>query len=241
MRREAAELVVSGGLWLGNETREIGRTVLDAAVLRQVPVGARIYDEATGPAGLVGIAAGSVRLDIVSGPEDPTLFAVATPGFVLSDISLQPGLPRLVAATAGADCTLLVVPERRLRTLCGETPGLDAALTRLVTLNLWTALAIVASLRRQTNRERVAALLLTLAGADLADGWRIDVPQADLAAMAAIGRTTLVQTLRELESLGVIDVSYRAIRIRSATGLVALRDGEPWPQGRPAASAGPIR
>ncbi|WP_194745058.1 helix-turn-helix domain-containing protein [Thermaurantiacus tibetensis] len=86
-------------------------------------------------------------------------------------------------------------------------------------------LRIVSTLRRQCNLERLADLLVTLAGADLADGWRIEVPQADLAAMAALGRTTLVGTLRQLEEMGLVAVKYRGIVLRDAAALVALRDG----------------
>ncbi|MFN3371386.1 MAG: helix-turn-helix domain-containing protein [Sphingomonadaceae bacterium] len=135
---------------------------------------------------------------------------------------------------------LLVLPPRRLASLAAGTPGLDAAVTRLAMLNLWTTLSIVSTLRRQSNVERVAALLITLAGADLADGWQVRVAQADLAAMAALGRTTLIEALRELEALGLIDIGYRAVRLRDLAGLMALRDGMAG-KAQPGSLAHPIR
>lgn len=225
MDRREAERVLAKGLWLAHEPPAIARAVLGAARQKKVPAGTRIYDAEARPAGLVGLCAGQIRLDIVSGLEDPTLFALVTPGFILSNLPVPGGLTGRVSATAGTDCTLLVVPTCRLGDLARETDGLDRALTRLATLNLWTTLEIVSALRRQSNAERVAALLVTLAGVDLADGWRIDVPQADLASMAAPGRTTLVAALRELESKGLVETEYRSIWLLDVAGLVALRDG----------------
>ncbi|MCS6987850.1 MAG: hypothetical protein NZM40_10585 [Sphingomonadaceae bacterium] len=72
----------------------------------------------------------------------------------------------------------------------------------------------------------MAAILPVLAGADLADGLRLGVSQADLAAIAAIGRTTLAEARRQLERLGLVETRYRGLDIRYAAGLVALGDGE---------------
>lgn len=125
--------------------------------------------------------------------------------------------------------------------LAARLPGVDAAVTRLARLNLWTVLSIIATRRRQSNIERVAARLITLAGADLADGWRVEVAQADLAAMAALGRTKLIEALRELESLGLIGIGYRAIFLRGVGGLVAIRDGTMPPDPQAQQAAQPIR
>ncbi|MFQ3596560.1 MAG: helix-turn-helix domain-containing protein, partial [Sphingomonadaceae bacterium] len=97
-------------------------------------------------------------------------------------------------------------------------------------LNLWTSLEIIATLRRQSNIERLAALFLTLAGKDLADGLHLKVAQSDLAAMAATGRTTLVAALRKLEDLGLVSVGCRSIVPCDVAGLQALRDGEGAPR-----------
>lgn len=225
MERLDVRAVVGRGLWLASETEAVREAVLDAMTLRRHVRGERIYDPEGGPTGLFGIAAGTVRLEIAAGLEDPGLFALATPGFVLANLTPPAGLASAVTAVAGNACLLLAMPSARLATLVREVPAVEGALTRLATLNLWTVLRIVSTLRRQCNLERLADLLVTLAGADLADGWRIEVPQADLAAMAALGRTTLVATLRRLEDLGLVAAKYRGIVLRDAEGLVARRDG----------------
>jgi len=137
--------------------------------------------------------------------------------------------------------TLLIVSPAQLQRLAAQTPGLEPALTRLATLNLWTTLSLVSMLRRQSTVERVAMLLVTLAGADLADGWLIETPQADLAAMAAIGRTTLIQALRTLEAMRLISVGYRHIRLSNVAGLRALCDGETPLAHPPARASAAIR
>ncbi len=233
LERADAKRVVGEGRWLATGSPGIRRCVLAAAALVKVPRGTRIYDARGGPAGLVGIADGHVRLEIVSGPEDPGLFAIATPGFVLADMPPPEGLASAVSATAGKDCTLLTLAPRRLAALALSTPGLDAAIARLLTINFRATLSIVSALRRQSTIGRVAALLVALAGADPADGWRVEVPQADLAAMAAIGRTALIEALRDLEERGLIETGYRVIRLRQVAGLLALCDGTADAPGTP--------
>ncbi len=241
MDRLEAPRVLSKSLWLSHEPPDIRAAIAAHASLREVRAGARVYDEASGPAGLVAIARGHLRLDIAAGPDDPALFAIATAGFVLSDFPIPPGLARPVTATAGVNSTLLVVSPAQLQRLAGRTPGLEPALTRLAILNLWTALSLVSMLRRQSTVERVAMLLVTLAGADLADGWLVETPQADLAAMAAIGRTTLIQALRALEAMRLISVGYRHIRLSNVAGLRALCDGDIPPARLPARAGEAIR
>lgn len=215
-----------GGLWLRREEPGLARRILAACEERSVGPGETIFGPHTPPRGLVGLERGAIRLEIVSGPQDPPLFANVTPGFVLSDIPIPDGLDRPVTALADRSCCLRIASPARLRALAAIEPGLDAALARLLTLNLWMTLQLLAMLRRQDPVQRVAALLVILAGADLADGLGLAVTQADLASMAAIGRTTLSAALRELEQQGLVTPGYRLVRIVHAEGLLARRDEE---------------
>ncbi|WP_448579505.1 Crp/Fnr family transcriptional regulator [Thermaurantiacus sp.] len=209
-----------------HEPPALARAIVAGCALKSVERDATIYDSHSGPHGLVGLAQGQIRMEIVAGPADATLFAVVTPGFCLSDMPIPPGLFRPVAAVAQTSCLLLVASPKRLEELAARHPGVEAAVTRLVTINLWTTLGLVSMLRRQDKVEQVATLLCALAGDQLADGHRICTSQGDLASMAAIGRTTLVEALRALESLRLLRVGYRAIEILDSRGLAALRDGE---------------
>lgn len=167
-----------------------------------------------------------------------------TPGFVLSDMPIPTGLDRPVAAIADRSCRLWVASPARLHALAAVEPGLEAALTRLVTLNLWTTLQLIAMLRRQDPVQRIAALLVILAGADLADGFDLAVTQADLASMAAVGRTTLAAGLHQMEQLGLVRPGYRRIRIERAQGLLDLRDRDieaGWPVMPAPAGRSPCR
>jgi CRP-like cAMP-binding protein len=224
LEQEEARLLQ--GLWLRLEEPLLARRILAACTRRHLRCGATVYGPETPAAGLVGPVSGRIRMEIQSGPDDSVQFAVVTPGFVLSDLPVPPGLARPAAAVAASPCTILAASPRRLAALGAADPEVAPALTRLVTINLWTTLGFVSMLRRQDNGEQVASLLCLLAGKDLADGLRLPVTQAELASMAAISRTTLVAALRTLERLDLIAGDYRAIVVRDAAGLQALRDGE---------------
>jgi len=222
---EQAETRLLQGLWLRHEEPLLARRILAACTRRHLRCGVAVYGPDTPAAGLVGLAAGRIRVEIESGPDDPGQFAVVTPGFVLSDLPVPPGLTRPVAAVATSPCTILAASPRRASELCAADPEVAPALIRLVTINLWTTLGFVSMLRRQDNGERVATLLCLLAGTDLADGLRLPVSQAELASMAAISRTTLVGALRILERLDLVACDYRIIVVRDAAGLLALCNG----------------
>jgi CRP/FNR family cyclic AMP-dependent transcriptional regulator len=203
----------------------LARQLLSACTLREVRCGATICGPDSDAAGLVGLADGRLAMEIPAGPDDPVQFAVVTPGFVLSDLPVPPGLARPVAAVAASPSTILSATPRRLAALVAAHPEVAPAITRLVTINLWTTLGLLSMLRRQDNAERLASLLCLLAGNDLSDGLVLPLSQTELASMAALSRTTLVAALRDLEELGLVHTRYRLVRICNAAGLEAVARG----------------
>lgn len=110
------------------------------------------------------------------------------------------GLDRPVAAIADRSCRLRVASPARLHALAAVEPGLEAALTRLVTLNLWTTLQLIAMLRRQDPVQRIAALLVILAGAGAANAaitwtdWTSAAAAGVAGTMGSIGVTGTTDT-----------------------------------------------
>jgi DNA-binding GntR family transcriptional regulator len=57
----------------------------------------------------------------------------------------------------------------------------------------------------------------------------VPVTQEELATMAHVSRTTLVQVLRRFEARGLVEQGYRTLRVTDVSGLSALASGRGFP------------
>jgi CRP-like cAMP-binding protein len=184
---------------------------------RSLDPGTALFSAGTGPAGVWLIQSGLVELSVGSGRKRAVL-AVLREGDVDGDIPLLLRMPPPYTARAldrvqclylsPAEFDRLLVGHGQLarRWLTSVAARLANSQTRLVGL-------LGGSLTHQTAR------LL----ADEADATgRIALSQATLAAMLGAQRPSVNKVLRELVAAGLIEVSYRNIRVLDRAGLAAI-------------------
>ncbi len=221
MLRPAAEAILTHHGWLATAPHDLQTAILSACQLRHIKAGSSLFTLDQDPAGVVGLASGRVHMHLASGPDDPTLFAVVTPGYWFADLEAPPTMPRLVSAIAKQPCVILRLGGSAIRTLAHQDQRVAAAFTSLVTTNFATTLALLAVVRRLDIAERVAAMLCALAGADLADGAVVHTSQTELASMCGVGRTATAAALATLETEGLVTPGYAQIQITNAAALLA--------------------
>lgn len=184
---------------------------------RSLDPGTALFSAGTGPAGVWLIQSGLVELSVGSGRKRAVL-AVLREGDVDGDIPLLLRMPPPYTARAldrvqclylsPAEFDRLLVGHGQLarRWLTSVAARLANSQTRLVGL-------LGGSLTHQTAR------LL----ADEADATgRIALSQATLASMLGAQRPSVNKVLRELVAAGLIEVSYRNIRVLDRAGLAAI-------------------
>ncbi|MDJ0346594.1 Crp/Fnr family transcriptional regulator [Streptomyces sp. H10-C2] len=182
---------------------------------RAVKAGAVLFHAGSRPEGVWIIRNGTVELTVGSGARRVAV-ALLHPGDVDGDIQLLLGMPPPYTARAVDDVDALyldgsafdgllsahpAIARRWLTSVAGRTSGSQNRILELLGANL---------------TEQAARLLLAEAEPQTST---VHLPQQVLSAMLGVQRTSLNKVLRDLEREGVIELGYRAVRIRDADRL----------------------
>jgi len=184
---------------------------------RSLEPGAVLFAAGTGPAGVWLVQSGLVELAVGSGRKRAVL-AVLREGDVDGDIPLLLKMPPPYTARAldRVQC-LYLSPEEFDRLLAGRGQlarrWLTSVAARLASSQTRLVGLLGGSLTSQTAR-------LLVDEADAAG--RIGLSQATLAAMLGAQRPSVNKVLGELAAQGIIEVSYRNIRVLDREALVGL-------------------
>jgi DNA-binding MurR/RpiR family transcriptional regulator len=103
-----------------------------------------------------------------------------------------------------------------MRTLVTEVPGAWEAFYDLTYANMTVAIAILSDALAYSPEHRALRTLSRLAAAATAnkDGTRVlQTTQSELAALAGVSRPTIQRLLRQLGSVGILETSYKRIRV----------------------------
>lgn len=173
--------------------------------------------------GLVGIAEGTAEISMAQGHPDARFVHIAKAGHWAGFRPLL-GKSRNVTIVAQSEVLWLLVPQQAALLLLNEQPGYWLHIAQLVNTAYEVTSTIMADLTRRSGRSRLAAALLRLAGCRQpgthpGEEMDINVPQADIAAMAVMSRNTVNSYLTEFEELGLVEIRYRSIRITHPVGL----------------------
>lgn len=216
--------------WLALTPADFQEAVLGLGIWKTARAGTQISRPDDCEAGLIGIAAGIAELSIESGHPDTRLVGLAHVGLWAGYRPLL-GKARNAGITAQTDLLWVLVPQRAMERLLREHPQYWRHIAMLCDSAYELAVQIMVDLTRQNGVVRVAATLLRLAGCRQAEimprgTQNINLSQADIAAVAVMSRNTAGAYLAELARMGLIDVSYRSVRITDVAGLHRLLDAE---------------
>ncbi|KFA91463.1 Crp/Fnr family transcriptional regulator [Archangium violaceum] len=217
--------LILSGRWFQDIPEELGARLLDAAVVRRLSSGQRLFSRGDQPCGLYCVVEGTIRISGVSESGKEALLMLMEPPHWFGEISLMDGQPRTHDAIAeGATC-VLQVPQAALKTMLAQEPRYWRDFALLMSHKLRLMFIALEELSLLPAPARLARRLLMIAEGygNLREGPRrvIDVSQEQLALMLAISRQTTNQILKELEARGAVRLAYGKIEILS---LETLRD-----------------
>ncbi|MFY0572873.1 Crp/Fnr family transcriptional regulator [Archangium lansingense] len=224
-RVQAWRPLILSGRWFQELPEELRARLLDAAVVRELNPGQRLFSRGDRPCGLYCVVEGAIRISGVSESGKEALLMLMEPPHWFGEISLIDGQPRTHDATAEGTTQVLQVPQAALKTLLAQEPRYWRDFALLMSHKLRLMFIALEELSLLPAPARLARRLLMIAEGygNLRGGARrvIDVSQEQLALMLAISRQTTNQILKELEARGAVRLTYGKIELLS---LEKLRD-----------------
>jgi CRP/FNR family cyclic AMP-dependent transcriptional regulator len=212
------ELERSG--WLASCRTDVRSALRSIAVLKSFASGDYLYHVGDKSNGVFGIVSGA--LDSLIPRTDGEVIVVhrSASGTWIGDLAFYAGQVRLISLRAGTALTAVQLPQRKLTRLTGEKPELIADFYRLSYENMATTLALLGNLATPRAETRIARRLLILQHAK--PGEWIELGQESLAELVALSSQSVRRALHSFEKRGLIELSYRKLRIIDMSGLAAL-------------------
>lgn len=212
--------------WLQICSADFREALLDRAIIRRSPAGARLFHAGDEGGGMFGIATGTVEIALHLPHPDASIVHLAHGGFWAGHRPLL-GRPRGIGVVARTDVVWALVPQHQVQAMLEERPGWWRFIARLADDSAETAISIVADLTRQDSRQRAIAALLRLAGCRYRDppqgsSVELRLSQSELAAIAVMSRNTLNSIMRDLVEARLIAVGYRSVLLRDPARLRAV-------------------
>lgn len=206
---------LQAGRWFAALPAELQEALLDAAQVQRLDPGQRLFRRGDRPSGLYAVVEGAVRIGAVSPDGKEALLTLVEPPSWFGEISLFDRQPRTHDAFAEGASTLLLVPQAELLALLERQPQYWRDFALLMSHKLRLAFIALEQMSLLPAAPRLARRLLLIAE-NYGEGEPrrvIHLAQEQLALMLAISRQTSNQILRELESQGIVRLSYGEIEI----------------------------
>lgn len=199
--------------WLSRRRPSARKRLLSIARLRDFDAGSSIYRAGDKPDGIYALCSGDIEVAIPRADGQDCLFHRAEVGFWVGDLAMFSGQTRLVSLRAASPCRLVHLPQIALEKLIGRNVELVKDFYELSHENTRLILQLLGNLAVGNADHRIALRLLMLAETQSDNRDWIQMSQDTLAQMVALSPKTVRRTLKHLQDGGLIDVSYRKIRI----------------------------
>jgi CRP-like cAMP-binding protein len=207
--------LLEAGRWFGGVSPAFREALLDAAVVRTLKEGQRLFSRGDPCDGLYAAVEGAIVTTGAGASGKEAVLAVVEPPQWFGEIAVFDGLARTHDAEAAVDSVVLQVPKPVLDALLSAHPEWWRELALLLTSKLRAAFLVLEDTALASLVSRVAARLVFMARGDWADRTMrvVKVSQELLAAMLSASRQSINQALKQLEAQGVVKVAYKEIEI----------------------------
>lgn len=219
MNKIAAMEVFRHHGWLARMPAPFREQVLAQSDLMRLKADEAVYGVGDETGGLYGVASGCVGLHLSGADGERTLTHLGQAGFWFGDAAAIGKHKRLITVVAMVGTELLRLPRAAMLRIAAADPDAWLHFAGLLSSNVARSFALISVLRRDDPVERIGALLLSLAGEPGHYQPRVPGSQADLGAMANLGRSTVNSALAELAARGLIRSGYGRTEIISRTAL----------------------
>jgi CRP-like cAMP-binding protein len=227
---ETAKQVVIEKGWLSMTPPSFQRAVLDRCRLQGFKAGESVYRLGDPPGGMFGLVSGGLGVSVGQGECSPYIGHFALPGAWFGEAAAMTRQPRRIGLTATRDTQMFHLPLPKIDEIVADDPTAWRWLALVTVGHLDTAISACDDLMLRDHVKRCIALLLRLSGCRRMTPSgptpvEIDIRQDEIATLANVARTTAGKVLGMLEAKGLVEQSYRRVRILAPDALRAmLRD-----------------
>ncbi len=227
---DSAYDIVSRNGWLSFAPPPFRKVVLERCVLQEYQDGATVYSVGDPPGGMYGLVTGNFAIAIAPGERGPYIAHFAQPGTWFGEAAAFTEHPRRIGLAVSRDTEALHLPLPAIREIVAADPGAWRFFGLASIAHIDIAIGAADDLLIRDHVKRSVAVLLRLAGCRYRtppgdQPIEVDVSQEHFAAMTNLARTTAGTVLRKFEADGLIDVSYRRLRILAPDSLRAMLGG----------------
>jgi CRP/FNR family cyclic AMP-dependent transcriptional regulator len=225
MDRQVWRARLMRGQWFSHLPVSLQDSLLDAARVRHLSAGQRLFQRGDPPCGLYAVLEGAVRVGAVNEQGKEALLGLVEPPHWFGEICLFDGQPRTHDAFGVGQSTLLHIPQTVLLKMLDAQPGHWRQLALLMSQKLRMTFINLEQLSLLPAAARLAHRLLMIAeGYGQLDEPRrvLQLPQEQLAAMLSLSRQTTNQILKDLQGQGILRLGYGEIEILDVQRLRAL-------------------
>jgi CRP/FNR family cyclic AMP-dependent transcriptional regulator len=229
--------LLRAGRWFGNLADDFQRKLLAAGVAKNLPKGRWLFARGDPPSGLFAVLDGAIRITATAPSGKEVLLSLVEPPIWFGEIAVFDGLPRTHDAVAAEKSVVLHVPAPALDLILDAEPRYWRELGVLVATKLRLTFLAMEDSAVLPMADRLARRLLM--AAERYGEWHdrtsrvVDLRQEQLATMLSTSRQTVNHLLKELETEGVVRLSYRQIEILDLDRLRrAATSGAPGPPQR---------
>lgn len=188
--------------------------------------GRKLFQEGSLPLGLFCINQGKVKLTKSGQEGNEVILNLYGPGDILGYRSLLSKQPYGATATVIEDALICVIDQLAFYKIISEDSGLAFKMLSRISSELSDAHSRLRDLSNTSVRQRVGELLLFLnqkykAKVESESGDRIDIrlTRAEMASMLSTTPESVIRTLSDFQSLGLIKLDKKSIYLLNAAGL----------------------
>ena len=206
------------GAWFGSLPNDLQSKLIDQSVIRTYDAKEVISHEDRPARGLHAILQGQISVSRRIGTDKNFLFHIGGPGFWCGELGVLINTPTAVTFTARTKTRTLFLSHAKFERIVAGEPSYIRPFAEVIGQRFMIALrhlALSASLPAEDY--------LRLRLAELVSMWREDgvvddvievaLSQSDLASMVGVSRQAVNRFLQNLEAEGLIETSFRSIRI----------------------------
>jgi CRP-like cAMP-binding protein len=216
---------LEAGSWFASVPEALKTWLLAHGQARALSAGQHLFSRGDAPDGLYAVLRGAMRISGGQADGQEALLTLLEPPHWFGEIALFDGAPRTHDAWAEGDCLLWWVPQAPLLALLQAEPAWWQPLARLLTQKLRLLLGVLEDQALCAPAERLARRLATMAqgyGAWQDRSQRVlQVSQSQLAQMLSLSRQTVNQTLKALETEGLIRCGRGTIEVLDVARLAS--------------------
>ncbi len=221
---------LAASAWFSALPRQTRDQVACRGIVRAVDPGAAVFFAGDAPTGLHAVLSGEAKIRAIARNGVEMLIAMLRPVEWTGYLACLDGGPYVYTVTASQDCEVFTLPIAAVRAIFFD----DAALLRhLIAPQLAADRKVfdhIVNIVSETPLQRLARCLVDFGrqpyDADGAPNRMLHVSQTEAATSAMMSRQSANVHLRELATLGVIEIGYASITILDPARLERIAEGE---------------